>query len=69
MRVVVDPNLPVSYLPSQRGPIAQNPDIHLARENFTLLVCPQLLEELNRVLQYSKFQRHFNDETAYDSSP
>jgi len=62
MRVVIDPNLLVSYLLTHRGPIAQILDVHLAREDFTLLVCPQMLEELNRVLQYPKFQRYFNDE-------
>jgi putative PIN family toxin of toxin-antitoxin system len=63
MRVVIDPNLLVSYLLTHRGPIAQILNVHLAREDFTLLVCPQLLEELDRVLQYEKFQRYFNDET------
>jgi len=63
MRVVIDPNLLVSYLLTHRGPIAQILDVHLAREDFTLLVCPQLLEELDLVLQYAKFQRYFNDET------
>jgi putative PIN family toxin of toxin-antitoxin system len=63
MRVVIDPNLLVSYLLTHRGPIAQILDVHLAHEDFTLLVCPQLLEELDRVLQYTKFQRYFNDET------
>ena len=62
MRVPIDPNLLVSYLLTHRGPIAQILDVHLAREDFTLLVCPQMLEELNRVLQYPKFQRYFNDE-------
>jgi putative PIN family toxin of toxin-antitoxin system len=63
MRVVIDPNLLVSYLLTHRGSIAQILDVHLAREDFIPLVCPQLLEELNRVLQYSKFQRYFNGET------
>ena len=63
MRVVIDPNLLVSYLLTHRGPIAQIMDVHLAREDFTLLVCPQLLEELERVLQYAKFQRYFDAET------
>lgn len=63
MRVVIDPNLLVSYLLTHRGPIAKIIDFHLAREDFTLLVCLPLLEELDRVLQYSKFHRYFNDET------
>ena len=61
MRVVIDPNLLVSYLLTHRGPIAQIIDTHLVQENFTLLGCVQLLEELDRVLQYSKFQRYFDD--------
>jgi putative PIN family toxin of toxin-antitoxin system len=63
MRVVIDPNLLVSYLLTHRGPIAQIIDTHLAQEDFTLLGCVQLLEELDRVLQYSKFQRYFDDKT------
>ena len=63
MRVVIDPNLFVSYLLTHRGPIAQIIDTHLAQEDFTLLGCVQLLEELDRVLQYSKFQRYFDDKT------
>jgi putative PIN family toxin of toxin-antitoxin system len=63
MRVVIDPNLLVSYLLTHRGPIAQIIDTHLAQEDFTLLGCVQLLEELDRVLQYSKFQRYFDDNT------
>jgi uncharacterized protein len=62
MRVVIDPNLLVSYLLTHRGPIAQIIDFHLAREDITLLVCLPLLEELDRVLQYPKFHRYFNDE-------
>jgi len=63
MRVLIDPNLLVSYLLTHRGPIAQMLDVHLARQDFTLLVCPQLLEELDRVLKSPKFQHYFNDET------
>ena len=63
MRVVIDPNLLVSYLLTHRGPIAQLLDVHLAREDFILVICAQLLEELNRVLKYDKFERYFNDET------
>jgi hypothetical protein len=63
MRVVIDPNLLVSYLLTHRGPIAQIIDTHLAQEDFTLLGCVQLLEELDRVLRYSKFQRYFDDKT------
>ncbi|MEW5827892.1 MAG: putative toxin-antitoxin system toxin component, PIN family [Chloroflexota bacterium] len=63
MRVVIDPNLLVSYLLTHRGPIAQLLDFHLAQGNFNLLACVQLLEELDRVLQYPKFQRYFDGET------
>jgi len=63
MRVVIDPNLLVSYLLTHRSPIAQILDVHLARRDFTLLFCVQLVEELDRVLQYNKFQRYFNAET------
>ena len=63
MRIVIDPNLMVSYLLTHRGPIAQILDVHLARQDFTMLVCVQLVEELDRVLQYNKFQRYYNDET------
>ena len=63
MRVVIDPNLLVSYLLKHRGPIANIIDTHLAQENFTLLGCVQLLEELDGVLQYPKFQQYFDDET------
>lgn len=63
MRAVINPNLLVSYLLTHRGPIAKLIDTHLAQENYTLLGCIQLLEELDRVLQYSKFQRYFDDKT------
>jgi len=63
MRVVVDPNLLVSYFLTHRRPIAQIIDVHLAHEDFTLLICTQLLEELDSVLQYTRFQRYFNNET------
>jgi len=63
MRVVIDPNLLVSYLLTHRGSIAQIIDTHLAQEDFIRLGCVQLLKELDRVLQYSKFQLYFDDET------
>lgn|GEM_PF-6855476 len=43
--------------------ITQFLDFHIAQGNFSLLACVQLLEELDRVLQYPKFQRYFDDET------
>jgi len=64
MRVVIDPNLLVSYLLTHRGPIARIIDVHLAEESFTLLTCVQLLEELERVLQYHKFRQYFTTATG-----
>ncbi len=64
MRVVIDPNLLVSYLLTHRGPIARIIDFHLAGEDFTFLVCLQLLEELDRVVRYPKLQRYFDAETG-----
>lgn len=62
MRVIIDTNLLVSYLLTHRGPIQQILDVHLARQDFTLLICVALLEELERVLQYDKLRRFVNDE-------
>lgn len=62
MRVILDTNLLVSYLLTHRGPIQQILDVHLARQDFTLLICVTLLEELERVLQYDKLRRFVNDE-------
>jgi uncharacterized protein len=64
MRVVIDPNPLVSYLLTHRDLIAHIIDTHLAREDFTLLTCVQLLEELERVLQYQKFRQYFTRETG-----
>jgi len=64
MRVVLDPNLLISYLLTHRGPIARIINVHLAGEDFTLLACVQLLEELERVLQYPKFRSYFTRETG-----
>jgi putative PIN family toxin of toxin-antitoxin system len=62
MRVIIDTNLLVSYLLTHRGPIQQILDVQLARQDFTLLICVTLLEELERVLQYDKLRRFVNDE-------
>lgn len=62
MRVIIDTNLLVSYLLTHRGPIQQILDIHLARQDFTLLICVTQIEELERVLQYDKLRRFVNDE-------
>jgi len=64
MRVVIDPNLLASYLLTHRGPIARIIDVHLAGEDFTLLTCAPLLEELERILNYPKFRAYFPRETG-----
>lgn len=64
MRVLIDPNLLVSYLLTHRGPIARIIDVHLASEDFTLVTCIQLLEELERVLRYHKFRKYFTNDTG-----
>ncbi len=63
MRVVLDTNLLVSYLISHRPPIATLIDFHLMRDDFALLTSFALLEELNRVLQYPKLGRYYDDQT------
>jgi len=63
MRVVLDTNLLVSYLLSHRPPIADLIDIHLARGDFALFTSVALLEELDRVLQYPKLCRYYDDGT------
>ncbi len=63
MRVVLDTNLLVSYLITRRPPLAEIMDIHLAHGDFTLLTAPVLLEELDRVLQYSRLHRFYDAET------
>jgi len=62
IRAVFDTNVLVSYLITHRPPIATLIDKHLARENYTLLTAPALLEELERVLAYPKLQRYYADE-------
>ena len=47
---------------THRPPIATLIDRHLAREDFVLVTAPELLEELDRVLQYPKLQRYYADE-------
>jgi putative PIN family toxin of toxin-antitoxin system len=63
MRVVVDTNLLVSFLVAHRSPMAEIVDVHLARGDFVLLTAPVLLEELDRVLQYSRLHRYYGAET------
>jgi putative PIN family toxin of toxin-antitoxin system len=63
IRAVVDTNMLVSYLITHRPPIATLIDEHLAREDFVLLTAPELLEELERVLEYPRLQRYTTAET------
>jgi putative PIN family toxin of toxin-antitoxin system len=63
MRVVVDTNILVGYLITHRPPIAEVVDVYLARGDFTLLISPVLLEELDRVLQYPRLHRYYDAET------
>ena len=62
IRAVLDTNLLVSYLLTHRPPIAVLIDHHLARGHFSLLTAPELLAELDRVLNYAKLQRYYTDE-------
>ena len=61
IRAVLDANVLVSYLLTHRPPIATLLDRHLAREDFVLVTAPELLEELDRVLQYPKLHRYYTD--------
>jgi putative PIN family toxin of toxin-antitoxin system len=63
MHVVVDTNILVGYLITHRPPIAEIVDVYLARGDFTLLISPVLLEELDRVLQYPRLHRYYDAET------
>jgi len=63
IRAVLDTNVLVSYLITHRPPIATLIDEHLAREDFVLLTALELLEELERVLEYPRLQRYTTDET------
>ena len=47
---------------THRPPIATLIDVHLAREEVVLVTAPELLEELDRVLQYPKLQRYYSEE-------
>lgn len=59
-RAVFDTNLLVSYLLVHRPPIALLIDEQLAKERFTLVSAPVLLEELARVLRYPRLQRYYD---------
>ena len=59
-RAVFDTNLLVSYLLVHRPPIALLIDEQLAKERFTLVSAPVLLEELVQVLRYPRLQRYYD---------
>lgn len=62
IRAVFDTNVLVSYLLTHRPPIATLIDRHLTQEDIVLVTAPELLEELDRVLQYPKLQRYYTEE-------
>jgi putative PIN family toxin of toxin-antitoxin system len=63
MRAAVDTNLLVSYLIAHRSPIAELVDVYLARGDFVLLTSHPMLEELDRVLQYPRLYRYYDEQT------
>jgi len=62
IRAVFDANVLVSYLLTHCPPIATLIDRHLTQEDIVLVTAPELLEELDRVLQYPKLQRYYTEE-------
>ncbi len=62
VRAVLDTNVLVSYLLTHRPPIATLIDVHVMREEVVLVTAPELLEELDRVLQYPRLQRYYSEE-------
>ena len=63
MRAVVDTNLLVSYLIAHRSPIAELIDVYLARGDYRLLTSHVMLGELDRVLQYPRLHRYYDEQT------
>jgi putative PIN family toxin of toxin-antitoxin system len=63
MRAVIDTNLLVSYLITHRSPIAELVDVYLARGDFVLLTSHPMLQELDRVLQYPRLHRYYDEQT------
>jgi len=63
IRAVMDTNLLVSYLLVHRPPVSALIDVHLARNDWTLLTAPVLLQELDRVLAHPKLHRYYSAET------
>lgn len=62
LRAVFDTNVLISYLLTHRPPIAPLIDVHLLREELVPVTAPELLEELDRVLQYPRLQRYYTGE-------
>ncbi len=62
IRAVFDTNLLVSYLLTHRPPIATLIDRYLAGEEIGLVTAPELLDELNRVLEYPRLKRYYSEE-------
>ena len=62
IRAVVDTNLLVSYLLTHRPPIATLIDHHLAQDHFVLVTAPELLAELDRVLEFPRLRRHITQD-------
>ena len=63
IRAVMDTNLLVSYLLVHRPPLSALIDVHLARNDWTLLTAPVLLQELDRVLMHPRLHRYYGAET------
>jgi len=63
MRAVVDTNLLVSYLITHRPPTADLIDAYLVRGDFVMLTSRVMLEELDRVLQYSRLHHYYDAQT------
>jgi putative PIN family toxin of toxin-antitoxin system len=62
IRAVFDTNLLVSYLLTHRPPIATLIDRYLAEEEIVLVTATELLDELNRVLEYPRLKRYYSEE-------
>jgi hypothetical protein len=62
LRAVFDTNVLISYLLTHRPPIATLIDVHLVQEDVVPVTAPELLEELDRVLQYPRLQRYYTAE-------
>jgi putative PIN family toxin of toxin-antitoxin system len=61
IRAVFGTNVLVSYLLTHRPSIATLIDRHLTQEDIVLVTASELLEELDRVLQYPKLQWYYTE--------